>query len=148
MTACDGGDGATTGTTGAAGGMPCGDGTSRIELGSPHRGGPTALFTTRGGTLYVTARRFESGGAFDPGPGQGVTLVFIGPADRPPTLDEQRGVVTNTQVELTVRQNQFMPFELAAGRYGLWTSTGGDVVVASCAEGSLTDPAPAGGGRK
>lgn len=78
MTACDGGDGATIGTTSEAG-MPCGEGASRVELGSPHRGGPTAVFTTRGGTLYVTARRFESGGAFDPGPGRGVTLVFVGP---------------------------------------------------------------------
>jgi hypothetical protein len=144
MTACDGGDGATTGTTNEPAGMPCGEGASRVELGSPHRGGPTAVFTTRGGTLYVTARRFESGGAFDPGPGRGVTLVFLGPADRPPTLDEQRGVVTNTLVELTVRQDQFMSFDLPAGRYWLWTSTGGDVVVASCTESALSDPAPVG----
>lgn len=146
LSACDDGSApaATTSTTGSPT-PPCGEGVSRAELGFPYRGGPTALFTTVGGDLVVTARRFEHGGTFDPAPGQGVTTVFVGPEDRPPTFDEQRNVVTNSIVELTVWEGQPTSLKLPGGRYWVWSSTGGDLVIASCSEAGVTDPSPVGG---
>lgn len=124
-----------TTTTGSA--VPCGDGVSRAELGSPYLGGPTAEFTAKEGTLYVTARRFEHGGPFDPA--KGSTAIYMGPADRPPAWDQQRNVVANTALQLHVEESDFTHFELPVGRYWLWSSNGGDVVVVSCSEGGVSD---------
>jgi len=121
---------------------PCGEGLARVELGFPLRGGPTASFTTTGGDLYVTARRFEHGGPFDPAPGEGSTLGFFGPQERQPSYDEQRNVVTNVLVETRVLENRFSKFELPAGRYWAWTSNGGDLVVVSCARDGVSDAVP------
>ncbi|MGI8983192.1 MAG: hypothetical protein ACR2HM_01450 [Acidimicrobiales bacterium] len=123
-------------TTAPAAQPPCGEGLARVELGFPKWGGPTAEFTTIGGPLYATARRFEHGGPFDPP--QGVTLVFVGPADRPPTFDEQRSTVSNVISELMVREKLFTEFELAPDRYWLWNSSGGDIVVVSCETAGVT----------
>lgn len=145
LVACNSEGGSGAGPTSVApAGPPCGEGVSRVELGFPHRSGPTALFTTKGGPLYLTARQFDHTGLF--GSSQGQTAVFIGPEDLPPTFDDQRGVVTNTQVQLSVKENEFMPFELAAGRYWLWTSTGGGILVVSCIEGGVSNPVPVTGG--
>lgn len=113
---CDsGGEQPQTATSAPATVPPCGDGHAHVELGNPKWGGPTAEFTTTGGPLYVTARRFEHGGPVDPA--VGATLMFVGPVDRPPTFDEQRTAVTNASTELTVREKQFAAFEPSAGRY-------------------------------
>ncbi|MGI9079224.1 MAG: hypothetical protein ACR2GF_00100 [Acidimicrobiales bacterium] len=128
-------------TTEAPTSPPCGDGASRVELGHPAPGGPTARFTTQGGPLYVAAGGFEHGGYFDPAPGNGRTVAYVGRDEQPPTYDEQRNIVTNKLVELPVRENRFTNFDLPPGRYWLWTS-GVDVLVVSCSEGALTDPVP------
>lgn len=130
-----GGSGQPTSTSGAT--VPCGDGVSRVELGSPYLGGPTAEFSAKAGTLYITARRFEHGGPFDPA--KGSSAIYVGPADRQPTWDQQRNIVSNFTAQVHVEENDFSPVELAAGRYWLWSSNGGDVVVVSCAEGGVSD---------
>jgi hypothetical protein len=121
--------------------LPCdGAPVSVAELGSPYRTGPTAEFTTTGGVLFVTARRFEHGGVFDPE--RGVTAIYIGPAAKPPTWDQERNVVSNVSKTITVQEKEYSQLNLPPGRYWLWTSTGGDIQVSSCQSGGVTDPLP------
>jgi hypothetical protein len=116
--------------------VPCGDGVTRVELGSPYLGGPTAEFSAKGGVLFLTARRFQHGGPFDAA--NGSTAIYMGPADHPPEWDQQRNLVSNTTLQVHVEEREFTHFELPAGRYWLWSSNGGDVVVVSCTEGGLS----------
>ncbi len=120
--------------------VPCGEGLGRVELGSPYLGGPTGNFTTDGSPFYVSARRFEHGGPFDPA--KGSTAVYLGPADHPPTWDQQRNVVSDTAAEIHVDENDFTRVDLPGGRYWLWSSNGGDLVVVTCTAGGVTDPKP------
>lgn len=46
--------------------------------------------------------------------------------------------MTNAFMELTVRERQFATFEPSAGRYWLWNSAGGDIVIVSCEEGGIS----------
>ena len=75
-------------------------------------------------------------------PGHGTTAIYLGPADRPPTWDQQRNVVSNTTVQFRVDEKEFSRAELSAGRYWLWSSDGGDVVVVSCSDSGVGDAEP------
>ncbi len=124
---------ATTKLEDAADEVPaCGATAMQIALGSPYRGvgNPVAYFTTDGSDVYISARHFEHGGYFDPK--TGVTGIWIGDVATPPTYSEQTGQVANAKAELTVQEGKHKRAQLPAGRYWLWTSTGGDIVAASC----------------
>jgi hypothetical protein len=122
--------------------LPCGEASaSTAELGSPYRGGPTAEFTTSGGTIFVTARRFEHGGVLDPQ--QGVTAIYVGRSATRPSWDQQRNTVSNSIATLTVREGDYGKVSVSSGRYWLWTSTGGDILIVSCRRDGVSDPHPA-----
>lgn len=125
------------------GAPPCRDSpASSAELGSPQRlSGRTARFSTDGSTVYVTARSFEKGGPLDPE--QGLTAVWVGHNDVTPRYDEQSGRVLGATERIMVREGDFGAIDLDAGRYWLWTSTGGDVLAISCARRGVSDAEPA-----
>lgn len=110
----------------------CGTNVTQIALGSPYDGqtNRTAYFATDGSDLYVSARHFEHGGYLDPK--IGVTRISIGDAAATPIFNEQTGQVENTKLELTVHEGKHKKAQLPAGRYWLWSSTGGDIVMESC----------------
>ncbi len=110
---------------------------SRVELGTPFLGSETAEFTAAGGRVYVTIRRFEHGGAFDPRTGS--AKVYLGPAGRAGTFDRQTGAVTGSLADVHVEEGSYVSVELAAGRYWLWISGGADVLVVSCDRDGVTD---------
>jgi len=112
---------------------------SAVNLGSPYRlSSLPAEFTTTGGEIFITARRFEHGGIFDPE--KGITAIYIGHAETPPSWDRQRNVVSNTLEELYINEGEYAKVTLPAGRYWLWTTTGGDIQLISCRPNALTDP--------
>jgi hypothetical protein len=112
---------------------------SRVRLGNPYRPGSPASFSTRGGPIFLTAHFFEHG-AMDPA--VGITTFYIGPAATPPAWDEPKGVVTPLTASLTVSEGEYGRLNLIEGRYWLWTTTGGDVEVVSCASGGGVAAAP------
>ncbi|HET7641096.1 MAG TPA: hypothetical protein VFK47_20470 [Ktedonobacteraceae bacterium] len=120
--------------------LACGAAATQVALGSPYQGkdNPAAYFTTDGSDILVSARHFEHGGIFDPKTGR--TGIWIGGAATPPSLNEQSSQVANTKLELTVQEGKHKMAQLPAGRYWLWTSTGGDIVVASCGQISGQQP--------
>lgn len=119
---------------------PCGESpSSAVNLGSPYRlSSLPAEFTTTGGEIFITARRFEHGGIFDPE--QGITAIYIGHAETPPSWDRQRNIVSNTLEELTINEGEYGKVTLPAGRYWLWTTTGGDIQLISCRPKAITNP--------
>lgn len=117
---------------------PCDGALTAVPLGSPYQGQDAALFTTTGGTTYVTVRSFPAGGLFDPEVGR--AALSIGPADDPPTYDERSGVVPQALVHSAVVEDTWTAVELAPGRYWLWVTNGGDVAVGSCSPDALSDP--------
>lgn len=138
--ACDGGgplppDPSSPSPTGAATEVaePCPEGAGEDhELGNPDRGGRYATFeVTRESDLWVTARRFEHGGPFDPETGR--TAIYIGDVGRPPTYDEQRSRVENTTFDTQVVEGTWSRLPLPTGTYWLWTTTG---ATSSCAAAS------------
>ncbi len=120
--------------------LECGASATQIALGSPYRGkdNPVSYFTTDGSDILLSARHFEHGGYFDPKTGR--TGIWIGDAAAPPSYNEQSGEVANTKVELSVQEGKHKIAKLPAGRHWLWTSTGGDIVVASCGQISGQQP--------
>ncbi len=119
---------------------PCPDGAA-VKLGTPDRPGPQALFSTAGGEVWVTARRFEHGGIFDSEVGG--TAVYIGTEAEPLTYDLQSGQVGNVVVVQTrVVEGTWSAVELPEGRYRLWLSSGGDVSVRSCQPDGVAGPQP------
>jgi len=120
----------------------CGAAATQLALGSPYRGvnSPASYFTTDGSDIFISARHFEHGGFLDSE--TGVASIWIGDAATPPTYDEQSGQVANTKVSVPVREGKHKRIQLPKGRYWLWTSIGGDVVVASC--GILSGQQPGG----
>jgi hypothetical protein len=123
-------------------GEPCpdGDGTA-LDLGDPYRGQEAAEFDTDGGRVWVTARAFPSGGMFDPDVGR--TRISVGPASTAPVYDEQAGRVLGPEAEVDVVEATWSALDLPAGRWWLWSSTGGDVRVRSCTDGGVADAVPA-----
>lgn len=109
---------------------------SQVELGSPSRGTEGAEFETTGAPMFVTARRFEHGGPFDPAVGR--TAIWVGPSSHPPTLNEHTGEVGGTTLQTTVTEGTYSRLDLPAGRYWLWSSTGGDIVLIGCSSNALT----------
>ena len=121
--------------------MPCGGfPVETIELGSPYLTNPTAEFTTTGGFIYVVARRFEHAGIF--GSLRGSTAIYTGLANNPPSWDSQKNIVSNIYQQISVLEKDYGRLDLPAGRYWLWSSSGGDIVLYSCQEGILSDPKP------
>lgn len=120
--------------------MPCGGNpASFVELGSPYLTNPTAEFTTAGGEIYVIARRYEHGILL---PNRRTTAVYIGHYNNPPVWDSPKNTVSNTYEKITVWEKDYGTLILPAGRYWLWSSSGGDVVVYSCEAGGVSDPKP------
>ena len=121
--------------------MPCGGHpVETIELGSPYLTNPTAEFTTVGGLIYFAARRFEYGGIF--GSSRASTAIYTGLSDNPPSWDSQRNIVSNVYQQISVLEKDYGQLDLPAGRYWLWSSAGGDIVLYSCQAGVLSEPKP------
>ena len=112
----------------------------RVELGRPGQSGPPAEFTTSGANLYVSARGFLHGGPLDPR--ISITMVSVGPADKPPTWDQQRNLITNLQEQVEVREGQLSLLRLPAGRYWLWTSNTVSITLESCQAGNISAVRP------
>jgi len=126
---------------------PCVDNpASSVELGSPYRTNPTAEFTTSGGTIYVTARRFDHGGLF--GSFRGSTAINVGDVAMPPTYNERSGIISNTVEAISVTEGAYGELKLPAGRYWLWSSTGTDILLISCDPNGVSDPKPVSGPEK
>jgi len=120
--------------------LPC-DPRSQVELGSPYQiNGQVAEFTTSGNKLYITARRFPHSGFSGSSPGS--TAIFMGDSSALPEYDSQRDITTNTVKTISLSETKYAEFELPAGRYWLWSSSGGDIVIYSCEEGGVSDPKP------
>jgi len=120
--------------------LPC-EAKSEVELGSPYRiNGQVAEFTTSGGKLYITAKRFPHSGFS--GSWDQITALNFGVVDNLPEVDMQRGVVTNTMISTYLTEKKYVEVELPAGRYWILSGLGGDVVVYSCEAGGVSDPKP------
>ena len=120
--------------------LPC-EPKSQVELGSPYQiNGQVAEFTTSGEKLYITARRFPHSGFSGSSPGS--TAIFMGDSSALPEYDSQRDITTNTIKTISLSETKYAEFELPAGRYWLWSSSGGDIVIYSCEEGGVSDPKP------
>jgi len=114
---------------------------SQVELGSPYQmNGQVAEFTASGDKLYITAKRFPHSGFS--GSSLGSTAILIGDISALPEYDSQRSTTTNVLKDITIHEEKYVEFELPAGRYWLWSSSGGDVVVYSCEAGGVSDPKP------
>lgn len=119
---------------------PCADSPpSSATLGSPS-GNQPARFHTDGSVLYVTARRFEHGGIFDPDVGQ--TAIYFGPAEVTPKL-ESNGYVRGATHSLSARERTYSMIRLPAGSYWLVSSQGGDILVIACSPEAITQVMPA-----
>ena len=120
--------------------LPCdGNPASQVELGYPHIGGLTAEFTTSGGEIYVVARRYEHGILL---PNRGGTGIYVGVSTELPVWDKQRSTISNVYQEVTALEKGYAALTLPAGRYWLWSSAGGDIVVYSCDPNGVSDPKP------
>ncbi len=120
--------------------MPCGGNpASFVELGSPYLTKSTAEFTTVGGEIYIIARRYEHGILL---PERRATAIYIGHYNIPPTWDSPKNIVSNVYKETSVWEKDYGTLTLPAGRYWLWSSSGGDIVIYSCEEGGVSDPKP------
>ena len=121
--------------------MPCGGNpASFVELGLPYLTNPVAEFTTSGGEIYIIARRYEHAGIF--GSFRSSTAISVGNIDALPIYDEKRNVITNTIKTMSIKEKDYGALTLPAGRYWLWSSSGGDIVIYSCEEGGVSDPKP------
>ncbi len=121
--------------------LPCGGNpASSVELGYPYVGTSTAEFTTSGDPLFVTARYFSHGLLVPEG--QGLAGIHVGSSATPPTWDRQRSIISNTIETVYVKEGEYGTLTLPAGRYWLWSSSGGDIVVFSCTPDGVSDPRP------
>jgi hypothetical protein len=121
--------------------MPCGgQPASTASLGTPSREGQPAEFTTTGGDLYFSAHGFEHGGMFDPK--TGVTLLYLGQPGDPPKYDRQSTTVSNTLLEVLVREREYVKQTLGAGQYWLLSSNSVAIEVMSCRPDGLTEAKP------
>lgn len=119
----------------AGAGLPCPDPTL-FGLGSPYRTGPVARFVAAGGPVAVTARRFEHGGVLDPPRGR--TQVWVGDGEADPVFDEASGAVRGGVASVSVAEGSWVQLDLTPGEHWLWSSTGGDVQLASCSATGVT----------
>jgi len=120
--------------------MPCGGNpASFVELGSPYLTKSTAEFTTVGGEIYIIARRYEHGILL---PERGGSGIYVGLLNQLPFWDKQTSKITNVYKEITIKEKDYGTLTLPAGRYWLWSSSGGDIVIYSCEEGGVSDPKP------
>ena len=120
--------------------MPCQENpASFVELGSPYLTNPVAEFTTSGGDIYVIARRYEHGILL---PNRRATAIYVGHYSNPPIWDSPKNIVSNAYEKITVWEKDYGALTLPAGRYWLWSSSGGDIVIYSCEEGGVSDPKP------
>lgn len=93
-----------------------------------------------GDPLFVMARHFSHGLLVPEG--RGVTSIYVGSAATPPTWDQARNIISNTIETINVREGEYVPLAVPAGRYWLWWSSGGDIVVFSCIPNGVSDPRP------
>ncbi|MFP5377185.1 MAG: hypothetical protein ACLGIO_10470 [Acidimicrobiia bacterium] len=114
---------------------PCASPAVVADLGRPGEGGPPAEFTSSGGDIHVSAQ-FQDSGSFDY---PGSTRVSVGPVDRPPAVDRQRGLVANVVEQVTVHEGEAALLRLPAGRYWLLSSNTIPVTLRSCEAGAITD---------
>ena len=120
--------------------LPC-EPKSQVELGSPYRiNGQVAEFTTSGGKLYITAKRFPHSGFS--GSWDQITTLNFGVTDNLPEVDMQRGIITNTVRSTYLAEKKYVEVEFPPGKYWLLSGVGGDIVVYSCEEGGVSDPKP------
>jgi hypothetical protein len=120
--------------------MPCGGNpASFVELGSPYLTNPVAEFTTAGGEIYIVARRYEHGILL---PERGGSGVYIGFLNQLPVWNKQTSKIANAYKEIIIKEKDYGTLILPAGRYWLWSSSGGDIVIYSCEEGGVSDPKP------
>jgi hypothetical protein len=121
---------------------PCtGASISQVELGNPLPGySPPAEFTTSGSEIYITARRFEH--QIQSLMGKGVTAIYVGNVATPPTYDVQRNVITNIYKKISVNEGTFGTMSLPQGRYWLWSSSGGDILIVSCLPNEVSNAKP------
>ena len=120
--------------------MPCqGNPASFVELGSPYLTNPVAEFTTSGGDIYVIARRYEHGILL---PEKGGSGIYIGHLNQFPVWNKQTSEITNVYKKIIIKEKDYGALTLPAGRYWLWSSSGGDIVIYSCEEGGVSDPKP------
>jgi hypothetical protein len=120
--------------------LPCnGNPASQVELGYPHIGGSTAEFTTSGNEIYVIARRYEHGILL---PSRGGTGIYVGVYTALPVHDSRRSTISNVYQETTALEKDYGKLTLPAGRYWLWSSAGGDIVIYSCDPNGVSDPKP------
>ncbi|MGB2632041.1 MAG: hypothetical protein WBC48_03935, partial [Minisyncoccales bacterium] len=120
---------------------PCnGAPASQVELGYPYIvNDKTAEFTTSGGEIYVVARSYEHGILL---PSRRATGIYFGYASNPPSWNSPRNIVSNVYKKITVWEKDYGTLTLPAGRYWLWSSAGGDIVVYSCEPDGVSDPKP------
>jgi len=118
--------------------LPC-DPISQIELGYPLVGENVAEFTTNGGNLYVTARKFDHVGILDPK--KWSVNIYVGNTENLPSWDSRRGIITNIVQKANFSEGNYGELNLKKGRYWLWSSSN-DVVIYSCEEGGVSDPKP------
>lgn len=121
--------------TSAVSPTPCASMAVVADLGRPGEGGPPAEFTSSGADIYVTAE-FQDSGFFNYA---GSTRISVGPADRPPMVDRQRGIVTNVVEEITVEEGKEGLLRLPAGRYWVLSSNTVPVTIQSCEAGAIAD---------
>ncbi|HOI97924.1 MAG TPA: hypothetical protein PLA19_05500 [Candidatus Pacearchaeota archaeon] len=121
--------------------LPCnGVPASQAELGYPYIvNDKTAEFTTSGGEIYVVARSYEHGILL---PSRGGTGIYVGISTELPVWDKQRSTISNVYQGVTALEKDYGTLTLPAGRYWLWSSAGGDIVVYSCQPDGVSDPKP------
>jgi hypothetical protein len=116
--------------------LPCAP-ASRVELGYPSEGGSVAEFTSSGKSLFIEVKYFDHTGLF--GSLAGLSAINLGNIDNLPELDKQRNIIKNSIKKISVPEKEYVEFQLPAGRYWLWSSAGGDIVVYSCEAGGVSD---------
>lgn len=118
---------------------PCqGKVVSKLNLGYPIVGDKYAEFTTSGEVFYITAKHYDHSGLF--ASARSSTSFYFGESSRPPIWNARRAIASNMIKQIVVRENEYAEVKLDSGTYWVWSSSGGDVELASCHQGGLTNP--------
>jgi hypothetical protein len=73
---------------------------------------------------------------------EGEPVFYVGVSTELPVWDKQRSTISNVYQEVTALEKGYAALTLPAGRYWLWSSAGGDIVVYSCDPNGVSDPKP------
>jgi hypothetical protein len=107
-----------------------------IDLGSVYPDQPPTTFRFTGSQTLFTASGFLHDAPLDPK--VGLVRVQLGPADRPPVYNPQRGSLSNVTFTLNVVEDEATLTTLPAGDY--WVVTGGlPVAIQPCGQGRVSD---------